>query len=404
MPVLALTATATKKVKKTVIESLSLKKDMVLIEVNPNRPNIYLTVKKIPHDLGSSFKWLVKKLKEEMNTMGRVLIYCKTIKDCGSLFTYFKNELGSEAFYPPGAEQISNNMLVGMYHHATLQKHKERIINSLHDTEGKCRIVIATNALGMGVNFKDIRTVIHYGPPRHMDDFIQEIGRAGQDNLKSKCDMYVKQYATNTEKCFREILLSEFDSPFKPHETSHNCCSVCHQKCSCLATGECSVNVDSCFISPTCTSTQEQRSRLVNKEQKYLLRELLLDMRHRLHDNSYYLIPDSSTGFTDSLLDLIVKNCKHIFNLDYITNNFPVFREDHAMEILRIIKDVFNDTDYMNDIPESNGSEFVHSVGELLPVYDLEYGGNYSPGTEKHNDSSSDEEDTELLQISETDE
>ena len=126
-PVLALTATATKKIKKNVIESLSLKKDMVLIDVNPNRPNIYLSVRKISNDLNSSFQWLVEKLKKEMNTMGRVLIYCKTIKDCGRIFTYFKCKLGSDAYYPAGTEQISINMLVGMYHHSTIQKHKERI-------------------------------------------------------------------------------------------------------------------------------------------------------------------------------------------------------------------------------------------------------------------------------------
>ena len=65
-PILALTATATNKIKKHVIESLSLKKDMVLIDVNPNRPNIYLSIKKITNDLSSSFQWLVDKPKKEM--------------------------------------------------------------------------------------------------------------------------------------------------------------------------------------------------------------------------------------------------------------------------------------------------------------------------------------------------
>ena len=64
-PILALTVTATNKIKKLVIESLSLKKDMVLIDVNPNRPNIYLSIKKITNNLSSSFQWLVDKLKKE---------------------------------------------------------------------------------------------------------------------------------------------------------------------------------------------------------------------------------------------------------------------------------------------------------------------------------------------------
>ena len=106
----------------------------------------------------------------------------------------------------------------------------------------ECKIVIATNALGMGVNLKKIRTVIHYGPPRHIDDFIQEIGRAGRDNLPAmsilmsngkllrKCDSNIKLFASNSEQCFREILLAQFATSFMPHDTLHNCCTVCHKK------------------------------------------------------------------------------------------------------------------------------------------------------------------------------
>ena len=333
VPVLALTATATNKIKKHVIESLSLKKSMILIDVNPNRPNIYLSVKKVTNDLSSSFLWLVDKLKREMVTMGRVLIYCKTIKDCGRLFAYFKYQLGNDAYYPSGAKQVSSNMLVGMYHHSTLPKHKERIINSLHDIEGVCKIVIATNALGMGVNFQNIRTVIHYGPPRQMDDFIQEIGRAGRENLPAmsilmyngrllrKCDTNIKLFASNSEKCFREILLAQFESSFTPNDTLHNCCTVCHKKCSCIGPGICNVNIESEIdppISPLCSSSHEKRSRVVTKEQKGLLLRLLLEVKQQIqiNDRSYFLSPDSSTGFSDTLIDVIVKNCKYIFDLN----------------------------------------------------------------------------------------
>ena len=51
--------------------------------------------------------------------------------------------------------------------------------SSLYEPSGICRVVFATNALGMGVNFKDIRYVVHYGPPRCID-FTQEISRDGE--------------------------------------------------------------------------------------------------------------------------------------------------------------------------------------------------------------------------------
>ena len=72
-------------------------------------------------------------------------------------------------------------MLIGMYHHNTLDKLKGRVTNSLCAPSGTCRVVFATNALGMGINFKDIWYVVHYGPPLSIEDFVQETGCAGQD-------------------------------------------------------------------------------------------------------------------------------------------------------------------------------------------------------------------------------
>ena len=68
-----------------------------------------------------------------------------------------------------------------MYHHNTLKKHQERVLDRLFDEAGVCQVVFASTALGMGVNIKDIRMVIHYGPLMHMDDFVQETGRVGPD-------------------------------------------------------------------------------------------------------------------------------------------------------------------------------------------------------------------------------
>ena len=51
----------------------------------------------------------------------------------------------------------------------------------LFDEEGICRVVFASTALGMDVNICDVRQVVHYGPPRQIEDFVQEIRRAGHD-------------------------------------------------------------------------------------------------------------------------------------------------------------------------------------------------------------------------------
>ena len=65
--------------------------------------------------------------------MDRTIVYCKSIKDCVHLFHLFRSELGDHSFYPSGSLKLSSNLLFGMYHHTTLDKHKSRILNSFHE-------------------------------------------------------------------------------------------------------------------------------------------------------------------------------------------------------------------------------------------------------------------------------
>ena len=133
--------------------------------------------------MSETFGWLVEKLIVEKQACPRTLVYCKTTKECGQLFSFFKMELKENAYV--SSDHKSDNMLIGMFHHNTLDKHKGRVTTSLYKPSGTCRVVFATNALGMGINFTDIAYVIHYGPPRNIEDFVQEIGRAGRDGRRA---------------------------------------------------------------------------------------------------------------------------------------------------------------------------------------------------------------------------
>ena len=138
------------------------------------------------------------------------------------MFKHFKYELGEHAYYPPGAPKSSSNCLIGMYHANTLDKYKQRVSSFLFDKSGVCRLVFATTALGMGINLQDVKRVIHDGPPRYMEDFVQEIGRAGRNGKPAesilyftgmhlrKCEEAVKRYATSDGLCLRQILLERF--------------------------------------------------------------------------------------------------------------------------------------------------------------------------------------------------
>ena len=62
--------------------------------------------------------------------------------------------------------------------------------------------------------------------------------------------------------------------------------------------------------------------------------------------NTYLYTPQAAcTGFSTELVGAVLKNCAHIFNLDYIVNNLPVFSHQHARHILEVINEVFDDVD-----------------------------------------------------------
>ena len=160
--------------------------------------------------------------------------------------------MGDHSYYPPGAEKVALNRLFGMFHSGTVEHNKEVIMKSMIKADGTVRVVFATIALGMGVNFMGLNTVVHYGAPRSLEDYFQECGRAGRSGEQSYSTIYwspsdapnyrdtsndihkeevvrVRKYLENSEKCRRLQLLEYFVGDFKP-ESEQNvllCCDVC---------------------------------------------------------------------------------------------------------------------------------------------------------------------------------
>ena len=115
---------------------------------------------------------LVRRLRMYGSRADRVIVYCHSLDMCADLYEHFHCSLGESSYYPIGSSQVSDNRLFGMYHASTPPHNKDVILQSLQKEDGVVRVVFATMALGMGVNFAALDTIYHYGAPRSIDDYL----------------------------------------------------------------------------------------------------------------------------------------------------------------------------------------------------------------------------------------
>ncbi|MEI6379008.1 MAG: DNA helicase RecQ [Candidatus Falkowbacteria bacterium] len=177
VPIVALTATATAKVRSDIINQLNIN-DAKIFVTGFNRPNLHLKViaKK---EARAKLLNLLKKYKGES-----VIIYCFSRKDTEKLASELKKEGYKALAYHAGLDA------------AKRKKNQELFIRD------EVHIMIATIAFGMGIDKPDVRLVVHYTFPKSLEGYYQEIGRAGRDGLKSDCVMFYTYADANKHQYF----------------------------------------------------------------------------------------------------------------------------------------------------------------------------------------------------------
>ena len=106
-PLMACTATASKSVKKEIIDSLEMT-GCAEVSASLDRPNIFYEVKS-RSDIDTDFLPLVTTLREKSVQAPRVLVYCQSLDTCADLYAHFHYELGEASYYPPGSPHLSEH-------------------------------------------------------------------------------------------------------------------------------------------------------------------------------------------------------------------------------------------------------------------------------------------------------
>ena len=168
VPVLALTASATKDVQNDICDKLAFSKNHVKFHTSFERSNLSYSV----FELSSRQNKMIDILKK---VPGSGIVYCKSRRRTKEI-----------------AELLKLNGIKADYYHAGLSN-DERNTRQEDWLNNRTRIIACTNAFGMGIDKPDVRTVIHYDVPDALENYYQEAGRAGRDEKKAYAILFFNE-------------------------------------------------------------------------------------------------------------------------------------------------------------------------------------------------------------------
>jgi len=167
IPIIALTATATPEVQKDIIKQLSLHKPKIAVSSFDRKNLSFFVFRKRGSNTFSKLLQLLERHRNES-----IIIYCFSRKDTENIAANLNIEGFNALPYHAGLDK------------ETRKRNQEMFI------QDNASIMVATIAFGMGIDKPNIRLVVHYTFPKTLEEYYQQIGRAGRDGLPSECVLF----------------------------------------------------------------------------------------------------------------------------------------------------------------------------------------------------------------------
>ncbi|XP_051151590.1 ATP-dependent DNA helicase Q-like 2 isoform X2 [Andrographis paniculata] len=221
VPVVALTATATKKVQDDLMDMLRIPRCVKFV-TSVNRPNLFYMVR----EKSSVGKTVIDGIAEYIQTSypnnESGILYCFSRKECEQV-----------------AKELRDRGISADFYHADMHTHAREKVHTRW-SNGQLQVIVGTVAFGMGINKPDVRFVVHHSLSKSMETYYQESGRAGRDGLPSECLLFFRpadvtrqssmvfyensglqnlydivQYCLSKKKCRRAAFFRHFAEPLQ---------------------------------------------------------------------------------------------------------------------------------------------------------------------------------------------
>lgn len=336
----------------------------MVIECNPNRENIYyashVRADRGENKLDEILDPIVAELKLEKLNMPITLIYgnLETILDC---FLYFAKEMGKEQYFPASAEPLAKNRLFSQYHAQYPEHERKRIVDELVNGTSNHRVLFVTVAFGIGIDCNNIHRIIHIGVPYTMEEYCQEVGRAGRDGLPARADIYYNSYDISkarknmtevmrtyvqSKECKRKIILNYFDHdvPNNQHP-DHTCCDFHREHCQCENCELMHVanDLEALNVQQEMTVTEKKESssqtECITFEAKDKVRQDLEQYRMKLQRDLGRSTVGSTglcSGFPIELIALVLQHLPELTSVEKVEAILPVFSKEMAKDFYYI--------------------------------------------------------------------
>jgi ATP-dependent DNA helicase RecQ len=185
----AFTATATTQVEQDIITQLNLH-DIKVVKSSFDRKNLIIRLR----ERNSGKQQMFEFLEKHKNESG--IIYVGTRKEADKIYDYLKE----------------SNYSVGKYHAGMTQEERAQMQDEF--IKDDISVMVATIAFGMGINKPDVRFVLNMTMPRNIEEYYQQIGRAGRDGLSAECLML---YSATDMGMYKRFLIDVEDEAVRSH-------------------------------------------------------------------------------------------------------------------------------------------------------------------------------------------